>query len=167
MKKIYILIILLLFSSCSSLKTLKTNRELQKSLSPLIIPKKTTEKHIVDMFGKPYFIVSRKESPYTYIYHKGTYYTKNNAQNKKILKSLLPVEIVYNQKIIKSTFLEIYFDPNSKIVKGYKIKKYPERKKQVSVDEETQKKIEHEKELREKYRNVDPPDIFNQLLFKK
>lgn len=167
MKKFYIFIILLLLSSCSSLKTLKTNRDLQNSLSPLIVPNKTTEKHIIDMFGKPYFIVSRKQSPYTYIYHKGTYYTKNSIQNKKILKALLPVEIVYNQKVIKSTFLEIYFDPNSKIVKGYKIQKYPERKKQVLIDEETQKKLEHEKELREKYKNVDPPDIINDILFKK
>ena len=129
MKKYYFLIFLILFSSCTSLKTLRLNNELQNSLSPLIAINKTTEKDIIDIFGKPYFIVSRKESPYTYIYHKGTYYTKNNVQNKKILKALLPVEIVYSQKVIKETFLEVYFDIDSKIVKGYKIEKYPEKKK--------------------------------------
>ena len=106
MKKYYFLILLIIFSSCTSLKTLKLNNELKNSISPLISVNKTTENDIIDIFGKPYFIASRKESPYTYIYHKGTYYTKNSIQNKKILKSLLPVEIVYSQKAIKETFLE-------------------------------------------------------------
>ena len=167
MKKVYFFIILILFSSCTSLKTLKLNRELKNSLSPLIVVNKTTEKHIIDMFGKPYFIASRKESPYTYVYHKGTYYTKNNIQNKKILKSLLPVEIVYSQKAIKETFLEIYFDVDTKIVKGYKIEKYPEKKRNVVADKETLEKIEKEKKMREKYRNADPTDILNNILFKE
>lgn len=167
MKKVYFFIILILFSSCTSLKTLKLNRELKNSLSPLIVANRTTEKHIIDIFGKPYFIASRKESPYTYVYHKGTYYTKNNIQNKKILKSLLPVEIVYSQKAIKETFLEIYFDVDTKIVKGYKIEKYPEKKRNVVADKETLEKIEKEKKMREKYRNADPTDILNNILFKE
>lgn len=167
MKKYCFLIFLILFSSCTSLKTLRLNNKLQNSLSPLIVINKTNEDHIIDMFGKPYFIVSRKESPYSYIYHKGTYYTKNSIQNKKILKSLLPVEIVYSQKVIKETFLEIYFDPDSKIVKGYKIEKYPEKKKTVVTDKETLEKLEREKKLRNKYRNADPTDILNNLLFKE
>ena len=167
MKKVYFFIILILFSSCTSLETLKLNRELKNSLSPLIVANRTTEKHIIDIFGKPYFIASRKESPYTYVYHKGTYYTKNSIQNKKILKSLLPVEIVYSQKVIKETFLEIYFDIDTKIVKGYKIEKYPEKKRNVVVDKETLEKIEKEKKMREKYRNADPTDILNNILFKE
>ena len=167
MKKYYFLIFLILFSSCTSLKNLRLNNELQNSLSPLIAINKTTEKDIIDIFGKPYFIVSRKESPYTYIYHKGTYYTKNNVQNKKILKALLPVEIVYSQKVIKETFLEVYFDIDSKIVKGYKIEKYPEKKKKVTSDKKTLEKLENEKRLRDKYRNADPTDILNNLLFKE
>lgn len=167
LKKYYFLIFLILFSSCTSLKTLRLNNELQNSLSPLIAINKTTEKDIIDIFGKPYFIASRKESPYTYIYHKGTYYTKNSVQNKKILKALLPVEIVYSQKVIKETFLEVYFDIDSKIVKGYKIEKYPEKKKKVATDKETLEKLEKEKKLREKYRNADPTDILNNLLFKE
>ena len=142
MKKVYFFIILILFSSCTSLETLKLNRELKNSLSPLIVANRTTEKHIIDIFGKPYFIASRKESLYTYVYHKGTYYTKNSIQNKKILKSLLPVEIVYSQEVIKETFLEIYFDIDTKIVKGYKIEKYPEKKRNVVADKETLEKIE-------------------------
>ena len=167
MKKVYFFIILILFSSCTSLETLKLNRELKNSLSPLIVANRTTEKHIIDIFGKPYFIASRKESPYTYVYHKGTYYTKNSIQNKKILKSLLPVEIVYSQKVIKKTFLEIYFDIDTKIVKGYKIEKYPEKKRNVVADKETLEKIEKEKKMREKYRNADPTDILNNILFKE
>lgn len=167
MKKVYFFIILILFSSCTSLETLKLNRELKNSLSPLIVVNRTTEKHIIDIFGKPYFIASRKESPYTYVYHKGTYYTKNSIQNKKILKSLLPVEIVYSQKVIKETFLEIYFDIDTKIVKGYKIEKYPEKKRNVIADKETLEKIEKEKKMREKYRNADPTDILNNILFKE
>ncbi|WP_294706597.1 hypothetical protein [uncultured Fusobacterium sp.] len=167
MKKVYFFIILILFSSCTSLETLKLNRELKNSLSPLIVANRTTEKHIIDIFGKPYFIASRKESPYTYVYHKGTYYTKNSIQNKKILKSLLPVEIVYSQKVIKETFLEIYFDIDTKIVKGYKIEKYPEKKRNVVADKETLEKIEREKKMREKYRNADPTDILNNILFKE
>lgn len=167
LKKYYFLIFLILFSSCTSLKTLRLNNELQNSLSPLIAINKTTEKDIIDIFGKPYFIVSRKESPYTYIYHKGAYYTKNNVQNKKILKALLPVEIVYSQKVIKETFLEVYFDIDSKIVKGYKIEKYPEKKKKVTSDKKTLEKLENEKRLRDKYRNADPTDILNNLLFKE
>ncbi len=167
MKKVYFFIILILFSSCTSLETLKLNRELKNSLSPLIVANRTTEKHIIDIFGKPYFIASRKESPYTYVYHKGTYYTKNSIQNKKILKSLLPVEIVYSQKVIKETFLEIYFDIDTKIVKGYKIEKYPEKKRNVVADKETLEKIEKEKKMREKYRNADPTDILNNILFKE
>ena len=167
MKKVYFFIILILFSSCTSLETLKLNRELKNSLSPLIVANRTTEKHIIDIFGKPYFIASRKESPYTYVYHKGTYYTKNSIQNKKILKSLLPVEIVYSQKVIKETFLEVYFDIDSKIVKGYKIEKYPEKKRNVVADKETLEKIEKEKKMREKYRNADPTDILNNILFKE
>ncbi len=167
MKKVYFFIILILFSSCTSLETLKLNRELKNSLSPLIVANRTTEKHIIDIFGKPYFIASRKESPYTYVYHKGTYYTKNSIQNKKILKSLLPVEIVYSQKVIKETFLEIYFDIDTKIVKGYKIEKYPEKKRNVIADKETLEKIEKEKKMREKYRNADPTDILNNILFKE
>lgn len=167
MKKYYFLIFLILFSSCTSLKTLRLNRELQNSLAPLIVINKATEKDIIDIFGKPYFIVTRKESPYTYIYHKGTYYTKNSVQNKKILKSLLPIEIVYSQKVIKETFLEIYFDSDSKIVKGYKIEKYPEKKKEIITNKETLEKLEKEKRLREKYRNADPTDILNNLLFKE
>ena len=167
MKKVYFFIILILFSSCTSLETLKLNRELKNSLSPLIVANRTTEKHIIDIFGKPYFIASRKESPYTYVYHKGTYYTKNSVQNKKILKSLLPVEIVYSQKVIKETFLEIYFDIDTKIVKGYKIEKYPEKKRNVVADKETLEKIEKEKKMREKYRNADPTDILNNILFKE
>lgn len=167
MKKVYFFIILILFSSCTSLETLKLNRELKNSLSPLIVANRTTEKHIIDIFGKPYFIASRKESPYTYVYHKGTYYTKNSIQNKKILKSLLPVEIVYSQKVIKETFLEIYFDIDTKIVKGYKIEKYPEKKRNVVADQETLEKIEREKKMREKYRNADPTDILNNILFKE
>lgn len=167
MKKVYFFIILILFSSCTSLETLKLNRELKNSLSPLIVANRTTEKHIIDIFGKPYFIASRKESPYTYVYHKGTYYTKNSIQNKKILKSLLPVKIVYSQKVIKETFLEIYFDIDTKIVKGYKIEKYPEKKRNVVADKETLEKIEKEKKMREKYRNADPTDILNNILFKE
>lgn len=167
MKKVYFFIILILFSSCTSLETLKLNRELKNSLSPLIVANRTTEKHIIDIFGKPYFIASRKESSYTYVYHKGTYYTKNSIQNKKILKSLLPVEIVYSQKVIKETFLEIYFDIDTKIVKGYKIEKYPEKKRNVVADKETLEKIEREKKMREKYRNADPTDILNNILFKE
>ncbi|WP_308576409.1 hypothetical protein [uncultured Fusobacterium sp.] len=167
MKKVYFFIILILFSSCTSLETLKLNRELKNSLSPLIVANRTTEKHIIDIFGKPYFIASRKESPYTYVYHKGTYYTKNSIQNKKILKSLLPVEIVYSQKVIKETFLEIYFDIDTKIVKGYKIEKYPKKKRNVVADKETLEKIEKEKKMREKYRNADPTDILNNILFKE
>lgn len=167
MKKVYFFIILILFSSCTSFETLKLNRELKNSLSPLIVANRTTEKHIIDIFGKPYFIASRKESPYTYVYHKGTYYTKNSIQNKKILKSLLPVEIVYSQKVIKETFLEIYFDIDTKIVKGYKIEKYPEKKRNVVADKETLEKIEKEKKMREKYRNADPTDILNNILFKE
>ena len=167
MKKVYFFIILILFFSCTSLETLKLNRELKNSLSPLIVANRTTEKHIIDIFGKPYFIASRKESPYTYVYHKGTYYTKNSIQNKKILKSLLPVEIVYSQKVIKETFLEIYFDIDTKIVKGYKIEKYPEKKRNVVADKETLEKIEKEKKMREKYRNADPTDILNNILFKE
>lgn len=167
MKKVYFFIILILFSSCTSLETLKLNRELKNSLSPLIVANRTTEKHIIDIFGKPYFIASRKESPYTYVYHKGTYYTKNSIQNKKILKSLLPVEIVYSQKVIKETFLEIYFDIDTKIVKRYKIEKYPEKKRNVVADKETLEKIEKEKKMREKYRNADPTDILNNILFKE
>ena len=167
MKKVYFFIILILFSSCTSLETLKLNRELKNSLSPLIVANRTTEKHIIDIFGKPYFIASRKESPYNYVYHKGTYYTKNSIQNKKILKSLLPVEIVYSQKVIKETFLEIYFDIDTKIVKGYKIEKYPEKKRNVVADKETLEKIEKEKKMREKYRNADPTDILNNILFKE
>ena len=164
MKKYYFLILLIIFSSCTSLKTLKLNNELKNSISPLISVNKTTENDIIDIFGKPYFIASRKESPYTYVYHKGTYYTKNSIQNKKILKSLLPVEIVYSQKAIKETFLEIFFDIDSKIVTGYKIEKYPEKKKNVVTDKET---LEKEKKLREKYRNANPTDILNNLLFKE
>lgn len=167
MKKVYFFIILILFSSCTSLETLKLNRELKNSLSPLIVANRTTEKHIIDIFGKPYFIASRKESPYTYVYHKGTYYTKNSIQNKKILKSLLPVKIVYSQKVIKETFLEIYFDIDTKIVKGYKIEKYPKKKRNVVADKETLEKIEKEKKMREKYRNADPTDILNNILFKE
>lgn len=167
MKKVYFFIILILFSSCTSLETLKLNRELKNSLSPLIVANRTTEKHIIDIFGKPYFIASRKESPYTYVYHKGTYYTKNSIQNKKILKSLITVEIVYSQKVIKETFLEIYFDIDTKIVKGYKIEKYPEKKRNVIADKETLEKIEKEKKMREKYRNADPTDILNNILFKE
>ena len=167
MKKVYFFIILILFSSCTSLETLKLNRELKNSLSPLIVANRTTEKHIIDIFGKPYFIASRKESPYTYVYHKGTYYTKNSIQNKKILKSLLPVEIVYSQEVIKETFLEIYFDIDTKIVKGYKIEKYTEKKRNVLADKENLEKIEKEKKMREKYRNADPTDILNNILFKE
>ena len=80
---------------------------------------------------------------------------------------MLPVEIVYSQKVIKETFLEVYFDIDSKIVKGYKIEKYPEKKKRVATDKETLEKLEKEKKLREKYRNADPTDILNNLLFKE
>ena len=80
---------------------------------------------------------------------------------------MLPVEIVYSQKVIKETFLEIYFDIDTKIVKGYKIEKYPEKKRNVVADKETLEKIEREKKMREKYRNADPTDILNNILFKE
>lgn len=166
--KVFYILFLILFSSCASLEKMKFKKELQNSLAPLIIADKTTEKEIKDRFGKPYFIASREESPYVFIYHKGTYFTKNTEENKKILVSLLPKEIVSNERAIKKTFLEIYFHRDRRTVSGYKLEQYPEKKKiEPEKSEEEILKEQEEQELREKFRDKDPPKILNRIIFEE
>lgn len=161
------LLFLIVLTSCTSLEKMKFKKELQNSLSSLIIADKTTEKEIKDRFGKPYFIASRKESPYVYVYHKGTYFTKNSEENKKILLALLPPEIAYNKRELRKTFLEIYFHRDRRTVSGYKLAQYLEREKRKPEPEKSEEELLWEQQLRERYRDKDPPKILNRIIFEE
>lgn len=161
------ILFLIFFTSCTSLENRKLKKELQNSLTSLIVSGETTEKEIKERFGKPYFIASRKESPYVYVYHKGTYFTQNSEENKQILRALLPQEIGYNEKAIKKTFLEIYFQRDRRTVSGYKLEQYPEREKVKPEPEKSEEELLYEQQLREKFRDKDPPKILNRIIFEE
>ncbi|VEH37840.1 Uncharacterised protein [Fusobacterium varium] len=86
----YVIICIFFLTGCSSITEKMLVFHVERSLNPVIIPYRSTEKEMREFFGKPDFVIAKKNRFYGITYYNGSYYLNNTDEHKDILKKLLP-----------------------------------------------------------------------------
>lgn len=164
---LYIIIFTIFLTGCSSITEKMFVFHVERSLNPVIIPYRSTEKEMREFFGKPDFVISKKNRFYGITYYNGSYYLKNTEEHKKILKKLLPEKVLKREDELKETILTIYFDPVDRVVSKYGIRKYmapPEYDPNALTPEEKEEMEAKEKKLRDEFRDLSPLEVLNKII---
>lgn len=166
-KFLYIIICIIFFTGCSSITEKMLIFHVERSLNPVIIPYRSTEKEMKEFFGKPDFVIAKKNRFYGITYYNGSYYLNNTEEHKEILKKLLPEKILKNEESLKETILTIYFDPIDRVVSKYDIRKYmapPEYDPNALTPEEKAEIEAKKKKLRDEFRDLSPLEVLNKII---
>lgn len=164
---LYIITCIIFLAGCSSITEKMLVFHVEKSLNPVIIPYRSTEKEMREFFGKPDFIIAKKNRFYGITYYNGSYYLNNTEEHKDILKKLLPEKILKNEDSLRETILTIYFDPIDRVVSKYNIRKYmapPEYDPNALTPEEKAEIEAKEKKLRDEFRDLSPLEVLNKII---
>ena len=164
---LYVIICIIFLNGCSSITEKMLIFHAERSLNPVIIPYRSTEKEMKEFFGKPDFIIAKRNRFYGITYYNGNYYLNNTEEHKNILKKLLPEKILKNEDSLKETILTIYFDPVDRVVLKYTIRKYmapSEYDPNALTPEEKAEIEEKEKKLRDEFRDLSPLEVLNKII---
>lgn len=164
---LYTIICIIFLTGCSSITEKMFVFHVERSLNPVIIPYRSTEKEMREFFGKPDFVISKKNRFYGITYHNGSYYLKNTEEHKEILTKLLPEKILKKEDELEETILTIYFDPVDRVVSKYSIRKYmapPEYDPNALTPEEKEEMEAKEKKMRDEFRDLSPLEVLNKII---
>lgn len=164
---LYTITCIILLTGCSSVSEKMLIFHVERSLNPVIIPYRSTEKEMREFFGKPDFVIAKKNRFYGITYYNGSYYLNNTEEHKNILKKLIPEKILKNKKYLNETILTIYFDPIDRVVSKYDIRKYmapPEYDPNALTPEEKAEIEAKEKKLRDEFRDLSPLEVLNKII---
>ena len=162
----YVIICIFFLTGCSSITEMLVFH-VERSLNPVIIPYRSTEKEMREFFGKPDFVIAKKNRFYGITYYNGSYYLNNTDEHKDILKKLLPKKILKNEDSLKETILTIYFDPVDRVVSKYNIRKYmaPPEYDPTLLPQKKKAEIEaKKKKMRDKFRDLSPLEVLNKII---
>ena len=154
----YVIICIFFLTGCSSITEKMLVFHVERSLNPVIIPYRSTEKEMREFFGKPDFVIAKKNRFYGITYYNGSYYLNNTDEHKDILK---------NEDSLKETILTIYFDPVDRVVSKYNIRKYmapPEYDPNALTPEEKAEIEAKKKKMRDEFRDLSPLEVLNKII---